>query len=54
MLQKSNKKCKKITTVQLEDFKSFELFGLNEFIKCMSIDNSEDMQMFIDELPPSL
>ncbi len=54
MLQKANKNRKKITTVQFEDFKSFELFVLNEFVKCISIDDCEAMQIFIDKLPPSL
>jgi hypothetical protein len=54
MLQKANKNRKKITTVQLEDFKSFELFALNEFVKRISIDDCEAMQIFIDKLPPSL
>jgi hypothetical protein len=54
MLQKANMIRKKTATVQLEDFKSFELFVLNEFIKRMSIDDCEAMQMFIDKLPPNL
>jgi serine/threonine protein kinase len=54
MLQEANKGRKKIATVQFEDFKSFELFALNEFLKRISIDDCEAMQMFIDKLPPSL
>jgi serine/threonine protein kinase len=54
MLKENNRLRKKVASVQLEDFKSFELFVLDEFAKRMMSDDCEAMQMFIDELPPSL
>jgi serine/threonine protein kinase len=54
MLHEANKTRKKIASVQFENFESSELFALNEFVKRMSIDDCEAMQMFIDKLPPSL
>jgi serine/threonine protein kinase len=54
MLREANALRKNIASVQLENFKSFELFALNEFVKRMLIDDCEAMQMFIDQLPPSL
>ncbi len=43
-----------VRTVDIENFKSFELFILNDFIKRMTIDDYETMQMLIGELPSSL
>ncbi|CAF3816902.1 unnamed protein product [Rotaria sordida] len=53
MLQKNNYLRNKIASVQLEDFQEFELFALNEFIKRMTIDDCEAMQIFIDKLLPT-
>ncbi|CAF3003690.1 unnamed protein product [Rotaria socialis] len=54
MLRETNKLREKIASVQLEDFKPFDLFMLDEFVKRMAIDDCEITQMFIDELPRSL
>lgn len=53
MLQEVNKTRRRITSIRLEDFNPFELFVLNEFVKLMTIDDCDAMQLFIDELPPS-
>jgi serine/threonine-protein kinase len=54
LLQEANKFRTKIASGQFENFESFELFTLNEFVKRMAIDDCESMQMFIDKLPPNL
>ena len=54
MLKETNKRRKKITSVQFENLKPFELFVLNEFVKRMTIDDCEFIQMFIDKLHLSL
>jgi len=50
MLKQTNETRNKIANVQLEDLNSFERFALDEFVKRMTIDDCEAMEMFINQL----
>lgn len=54
MLKQSNETRKKLASVQLENFKLFERFAIDEFVKRITIDDCEAMEIFIEKLPPSV